>query len=248
MMRGTIMNLGGILIIVAIVFGIVSWVGEIPGNYVDWIFGLLAFWWLLVVTIIPWNLYFQSKELLRELKISENKDIEIEEKDRTYLRKSVRFYLVLAIGLHIVSAVGFYLAAEYNITNLGNYAAIIALALTFIRPLIRLYQHILTRLRSIRQRIHFPRKDVVSLDKRVRQLEGQLEKTSDLLKKYQQDFDIKRPDSAFANYYKKIAQMEQRLEEQDKYLKKVQFAGVSAESQDEFMSQVKGIIRFIKDA
>jgi len=63
---------------------------------------------LLAVIILPWNLYFEAKEIQQEQKISSNKEIQLEEDDLEFTRRLPAKMLALALSLHLADAAASY--------------------------------------------------------------------------------------------------------------------------------------------
>jgi len=72
------------------------------------VFGCSALSSLLAVIILPWNLYFEAKEIQQEQKISSNKEIQLEEDDLEFTRRLPAKMLALALSLHLADAAASY--------------------------------------------------------------------------------------------------------------------------------------------
>jgi hypothetical protein len=79
----------GLGILAAIITGVVQWLNISAGSLIDWLIGIAAFWWLLAIVTIPWNIYFDARETLTEAKISQEKSLEVDLKSLKYLRVAV---------------------------------------------------------------------------------------------------------------------------------------------------------------
>jgi hypothetical protein len=146
-----------------LVFGILQWMGMTPGSYVDWLIGILSFWWLVMITVVPWNMHFRAKEVLYEAQYSKNVGIKVDQPDLEYVKKVAKRFLIVAISLHLLSALGMYLIAYLKVTNIGYIGAIFAVLLTFARPGVRMHEFVIQRLSFIGEKVKYPREDVVKL-------------------------------------------------------------------------------------
>ena len=175
-------------IIAAILAGIIQWLNISAGSLVDWLIGIASFWWLLIIVTIPWNIYFDARETLTEANSSQEKGIQVDLKPLNYVRKVARWSIIGAITLHLFSAFALYLLAATGISNVGYVSSGLTLLLTILRPAIRGYQYLTTRLSTIKKEVKYPREDAIELRVRVETLETAIEKIQSLL-------DTKNPNS-----------------------------------------------------
>ena len=226
------------------------------GTMIDWITGIVAFWWLTGITTLPWNMYFTAKDLLHEAKISEVKQIKIDESDIAYAQKQAKLFLIIAVVLHLVSAIGLYLLAFFGISSIGYFAAVIATALTFVRPAYRLYDFIIERLQNIRKKILYPREDVYELKTT---LNAQIERIDrlvaflDLSKKESWTFTTTQELKTIAAYTKQIEQnlIQLNLENDKAHMdlsSKTQQEIAKLSEDAQFLNQARDLIRFFKNA
>lgn len=227
-----------------------------PINLLDWGIIVGGFWWLLIITTIPWNTHFKAKEILHEITLSLDKDISVKQDDIAYATKISKRYLFIAIILHVISTIGLALLSYFEISQIGYIASVIALLLTFLRPSIRLYEYISYRLSSILKEVKHPREDVVFLKNRIIKLEKMLKELTDTL-------DQKNPNS----YRFKQEQTEQFLQnELIEFKKTIEILKVTNQSEHEllekrsetaiaqlsedsqFLNHAREIIRFFKKA
>ncbi|MEM6725249.1 MAG: hypothetical protein AAF598_14510 [Bacteroidota bacterium] len=235
-----------IVLLTLLVFGIIHWT-NLPFSFLDWVIGVTLFWWLLLITTVPWNLHFKAKEVISDGKDSKEANMEVREKDMAYARKISRTYLIVAIFLHLFSFVGFYYLAESGVSVVGYYGAGAALLLTALRPAVRLYEYINYRLRQMKQRIHYPREDVLLLTDKVYNLEAQYEGMH---------VELKQATENRQELEQKVQGLKHRLQQwYDEMLNKQQHLVKETEqkmstlSEDAaFLNQVRQLLRFIKEA
>ncbi len=161
----------GASFLVLMVFAVLQWLNFPTGHFLDWIVGVASFWWLLIIVTLPWNMYFNSREVIEEAKKSRKKKIRVDEKELEYVQKVARKSLVLAIVLHLLSTLGLYALAVFEISSVGYISSFAALLLTGLRPAIRAHEYIVYRLSAIRREFRYPREDVDELRTRVKNLE-----------------------------------------------------------------------------
>jgi len=248
--------LGALLLIFLAGFGLTQWLNLPFGSFIDWVIGASIFVWLIVIVTVPWNVYFQSKAVLNQATISQEKGINIDQNQLPYVQALAKKSLGLAIGLHVISAIALYVLASSGIGTIGYVGAIAALLLTILRPAISGYEYIAQRLSLISQQIDYPREDVmelrqrfVNLEESVRQINEQLssENPYSLVSKYEQFADETRKDlSRLGANIEDLRATNERDHERLVRESRQAIAQLSADSQ--FLEQVREIIRFFKSA
>jgi hypothetical protein len=250
-------SIGGVTLLVIVVFALLKWL-EIPtGDLVDWVAGIMIFWWLIFVVTVPWNMHFSAKEILAEAKLSAEKDINVEPSDLNYAQRIAKVYLQLAIGLHVLSASVLFLAAYWGyLPSIGYIAAGAALLLTLARPLARMYEYVVARLSLIRGRITHPREDVYELRRHLNDLE-------DKVARLQTVVDLTDAGSPLSQQAKQLALAENALhqlrvalddwkvknEAEHRRLERGAEESIAKLSEDaQFLNQVRELIRFVKQA
>ncbi len=164
-----------LVVILLGIFGLAQW-WQIPvGNFADWVVGLASFGWLLTITTVPWNIYFEAKGALSEAILSAENGIAVDDRQVDYVRSLARWSLRLILGLHLLTALGLYFLASTGISQLGYWGSAAALLLSGLRPALRTYQYFAARIAAIQQQVKYPREDVVWLRDRLTQAESKLE-------------------------------------------------------------------------
>ncbi|MGK7944040.1 MAG: hypothetical protein AB4058_06195 [Microcystaceae cyanobacterium] len=226
------------------------------GNLVDWLIGVGIFWWLLTIVIIPWNIYFEAKEVVVDAETSTKRRIRFDPSYLDYAQQVCRWSLTLAISLHLISAIALYSLAFFHITPLGYSTSIATLLLTGLRPFIRFYQYLANRLAQIRQAVKYPIDDVLTLKnkvetlvKRVTQLENKLHLgnhqswASQQQKQWQ---ETKREVNLLSSNLEAFQVQNKTEHEQIAQESRGMIARLTEDSH--FLSQVREIIRFVKTA
>ncbi len=244
----------GFLVLVA--FFLLQWLHIPTGNFLDWIIGVASFWWLLAIVTVPWNVYFDAKEVAAEAASSQDKGITVDSKQLKYVKTVSRSALLVAIALHFLSALGLYELAALGISSVGYVSSFATLLLTALRPAIRGYQYLAYRLSSIRKEIKYPREDILELRNRFNLLEKTVNALNDKL-------NINQPNSWINQQEKKwdvtrqevikIAVQLDKLEaknalEHEEISKEARKAISQLTEDSNFLHQVREIIRFVKTA
>lgn len=246
-------GISAMLIVVYVVLTVL----HIPaGTMIDWITGILAFWWLTGITTLPWNMYFTAKDLLDDAAISERKGIAIDQEDVAYAKKKSTLFLRIAIVLHILSAAALYLLAFFEISSIGYFAAIIAAALTFVRPSYRLYDYVIERLQNMQRNILYPRDDVSELRSDILVQQKRVDELVAMLNRKVGDSWISQTTTELQKVITQGAKMREDLEQLNSSNEKAH-ADLSTKTQQEiaklsedaqFLNQAREVIRFFKNA
>ncbi len=244
----------GFLILVA--FFLLQWLNIPAGNLVDWIIGVASFWWLLAIVTIPWNVYFDAKEVASEAAISQKKGIAVDNEQLNYVNTVSRAALLIAIALHFFSALGLYELAAMGISSVGYVSSFATLLLTALRPAIRGYQYLAYRLSSIRQQITYPREDILELRNRFNRLEKQvndlhnklnLSNPNSWISKQQNNWDVTRKEVIMIATQLDKFEARNSLEHEE-IAREARHAISQLTEDSNFLHQVREIIRFIKTA
>ncbi len=248
--------LGALLLIFLAGFGLTQWLNLPFGNFIDWVIGASIFVWLIIIVTVPWNLYFQSKSVLNQAVVSQERGIIVNEQQLPYVRSLQTRSLALALGLHLISAIALYVLASSGVGTIGYVGAIAALLLTILRPAISAYAYISQRLIAISQQIDYPREDITELRQRfanleesVRQLNQQLSNDNPYswVSKYEQFADETRKDvSRIGANIEDLRATNER--EHERLLKESRQAIAQLSTDSQFLEHVREIIRFFKSA
>jgi hypothetical protein len=246
-------GISAMLIVVYVVLTVL----HIPaGTMIDWITGIIAFWWLTGITTLPWNMYFTAKDLLDDAAISERKGINIDQEDVSYAQNKSKLFLRIAILLHVLSAAALYLLAFFGISSIGYFAALVAGILTFVRPSYRLYDYVIERLQNMQHKILFPREDVFELRTEITKQTKRIDALVLLL-------DMKESGSWASQIirdFKKIEAHSNKIEQDLEQLNSTNdkaHADLSTKTQQEisklsedaqFLNQAREVIKFFKNA
>ncbi|MCS6814087.1 MAG: hypothetical protein NZ772_11060 [Cyanobacteria bacterium] len=253
----SILGFGGALAIaLLLVFSVLQWLQVPAGNFVDWIIGAASFWWLLVVTPVPWNIYFDAKQVLAEAAVSAENGIIVEPRKLNYAQMVARRSLWIAITLHVLSAIGLYTLAALGISSVGYVSSGAALLLTALRPAIATYGYLSARLAMIRQDFKYPRDDIKDVLTRLGKLESDIASTK-------AQIDRADPRSWAVSVERRLESLRQDLthlsssQEELKIANQTDHQRLSREAEQaiarlstdaQFLDHVREIIRFFKNA
>ncbi|AFY31064.1 hypothetical protein [Calothrix sp. PCC 7507] len=251
-----ISSIGSIMVLVLVAFGILQWLHIPSGNFLDWIIGGASFWWLLVIVTVPWNVHFQAKEVLAEAAQSAEKGIPVDGKQLKYVSVLAKRSLWVAVALHLFSAIGLYTLAATGISTVGYISSGAALLLTILRPAIRAYEYLYTRLTMIRQEWKYPREDIVELRNRFSEFEQKVQRLEEQLDP-ERDYSIPANQQRFSEETRRdLARIAANLEElratnqteHERLAREARNAIAQLSTDGQFLDHVREIIRFFKTA
>lgn len=246
----------GLVVFLLLVFGILQWLQVPAGNFLDWAIAGASFWWLMVIVTVPWNVYFQAKEVLAEAEQSRQKNISIDEKQLRYVTSLAKRSLPIALALHLLSAIGLYLLAANGISAVGYISSGAALLLTFLRPAVRGYEYIARRLYAIKQEFKYPREDAIELRYRVETMEQTLRNVQEQLNAENPTSWVTRLQRDLEATQHQLTRVAASLEDlrtnnqaqHDQLGKEAQRAIAQLSADAQFLDSVREIIRFFKSA
>ena len=133
--------------------------------------GLFGLFSLLVLLKLPWDLYFQAKDLLYDQEESLRKEIDVALEDQEYAKKAKYRLLFLCLFSHgFCAAIAAFISYQSK-SQIGYYFALIFLISTIFRPLLAYYQKERERLFRLKEQCHIPREDSHDLKQRLKKVE-----------------------------------------------------------------------------
>ncbi len=218
------------------------------GTWQDWVVGIAAFVWLMIVVTVPWNAHFKAREVLDDAAISKRKDILVVEETLAYAQKVAKNSLYVALGLHVVSALALLIIALTGFTVVGYYAAALTALFAGLRPSIRYYEYLQRRLEGIRTEFRYPREDLYEVrnmleDFKVRMEQVEATLTTDHDKSsWRQDVD-----AHFEELNEKLKKIEDDTEFRIKSLDDQHHEGMKKIAQDSaVLDSIRELVRFFK--
>lgn len=243
-----------VIMLALITFGVLYWLNIPVGSFLDWLIGIGAFAWLMTIVTVPWNIHFEAREVLNEADVSRKKEMTVDERQISYVRRIYRWSLIGALALHLISTGFFYWIAQADISPVGYYSAGAALLLTLLRPAIRAYEYISTRLASIREEITYPREDAWQLKLELQRLDESLKTIQNLLDPKEENSWLSQQETkmdqikAFVKMLKENFDQFREANEKDheRIQKETRHAVAQLSEDGKFIDNLVEIIRFIK--
>ncbi len=237
-------------------FGLLNLLNVPTGNFFDWLIAAVSFWWLIVITTVPWNLYFSARAVLTEAEISRQRDIEVDERACDYVNKVQRRVLITALGLHLASAIALYLLSATGVSAIGYLSSAVAILLTGLRPAIASYRYLMQRLTSIGKGLTYPREDVVELRHQVQTLSHRQETIALQLDPEDASSWVSRQQRSLERLQQDIAQLTAAHEhlkatnaQSHEHIAAEARSAIAQLNEDsQFLDRVREIIRFFKTA
>ncbi len=244
----------GVIFLVLLVFGIMKLLSLETGALIDWLIGIGTFAWLMTIVTVPWDIYFEAREVLNEASLSLQKQIEFDASQLPYVKQVRRWSLTGALVLHFVSAILLYWIAWADISVVGYFGAGAALLLTLLRPAIRAYEYISARLANIRQEITYPRDDLAKLLNSLEDLKLRMEDIEIRMDTEKEDSWLRRTEFRLEENTHLIRSTRQELEnfqqnnaqDHERIMKETRHAVAQLSEDGKFIDNLVEIIRFIK--
>lgn len=242
------------ILLALITFAVLRFLEMPAGSFLDWLVGIGTFAWLMTVVTVPWNIHFESREVLNEADKSLKKEIDFDDSQLDYVRKLARWSLLGALFLHLLSAAGLYWIAWSSISVVGYYGAGAALLLTLLRPSVRAYEYISRRLYSIRESIRYPDDDIAQVKIELEELKFQLDEVRQLLDSGEENSWLCRQEQKSRHNEQEILAIHGRLQEylkaneadHERITKETRHAVAQLSEDGKFIDNLVEIIRFIK--
>jgi hypothetical protein len=195
---------------------------------------VIALTWLIVLTTIPWNLYFAARRAAADMAVSRERGISVrpaydEEADRI-ARRMLRF----ALSAHFVTAVAAAIIAYVSDREAGYYVAGIFLLSTAFRPAAAYVAHVRERIAVLTRESTFPREDVASMQVRLMALEGR----TDALKS---NLDDQRDNLAEAR--SREDELGRRI---DQMARRIEAAVDGVSDQQDLLAGLRALVRMVR--
>jgi hypothetical protein len=132
---------------------------------------IIALSWLVILTTVPWNLYFAARRTAQDMAVSRERGITVQP---GYVQEAGRIsgqMLRFALGAHLGTALAAAVVAIATGNKAGYYIAGIALLSTVFRPAAAYFGHLRERIKVLTRESTHPRDDVATLLHRADTLE-----------------------------------------------------------------------------
>jgi hypothetical protein len=163
----------------AVLTGIVALIASfvhIPGRTVlDVGLGAVSLYWLLIITTVPWNLYFRAQRVRSEIGVSRERGIAVPDSREAEVRRWERRLLRLALAGHAVTAAVVAGVTYASGHRLGYYFAAFYLLSCAIRPVAAYLGHVKAQIAALLKETTHPRDDVLDLTTRLTTLAAEVE-------------------------------------------------------------------------
>ena len=124
--------------------------------------------WLVLIVVLPWNVYFQARRVLFEVDRSRQRGLPVNAAQEAEARRVAVRMLRVAIGLHLGSAGLMALGSWLYERPLGYAFAGLYLLTTLFRPAVEYYRALTRRLGDFLDETKYPRDDARKLVEDVR--------------------------------------------------------------------------------
>jgi hypothetical protein len=204
---------------------------------------VIALSWLVVLTTVPWNLYFAARRTQREIGISRERGIAVRPGDDQEARRIARHMLRFALSAHLGTALAAAAIALLSGNSAGYYIAAISLLATAFRPAAAYFRHLYERISVLTRESTHPRDDVATLMHKADLQEQSVDELRRHLRTANED--LRRTESALTDG---IAHVRQVLAGDISRLRDMQAAGqAAARSGDEALERrIEQITRTIE--
>jgi hypothetical protein len=158
---------------------------------------IIALSWLVVLTTVPWNLYFAARRAAQEMAVSRERGIAVRFAYDEEAGRISRRMLWLALGAHLGTALAAAAVAFFSGNKVGYYIAGIALLSTAFRPVAAYFGHVRERIKVLTRESTHPRDDVATLLDRADMIEQSIDELRIHLRSASED--LRRTESALAD-------------------------------------------------
>jgi len=204
---------------------------------------IIALSWLVVLTTVPWNLYFAARRTAQQIAVSRERGIAVQPGYDQEAARISRQMLRFALGAHLGTALAAAAIAWLTGNQAGYYIAGIFLLSTAFRPAAAYFGHLRERIRVLSRESTHPRDDVATLLRRA----DTMEKAADELRRQLRNVntDLRRTEAALTDG---IAHARQVLADDLNRLQDAQAADqAAARSRDEDLKrQIDQMVRRIE--
>ena len=158
---------------------------------------IIALSWLVVLTTVPWNLYFAARRTAQELAVSRERGIAVQPGYDQEAARISRQMLRFALGAHLGTALAAAVIAVLSGNKAGYYIAGISLLSTVFRPAAAYFGHLRERIRVLTRESTHPRDDVATLLYKADMMEQSADELRRQLRNANED--LRRTESALTD-------------------------------------------------
>lgn len=182
-----------------------AWLGRVAGvplaTLVSIAAALAALMWMVVLVTLPWNLYFDARQVVAENAVSRARGITVPPAQDVEARHIARRMLWFALGGHIGTAAVTAAFASVSGALTGYYLAGFYLLSTAVRPAAAYVAHLRARITALKRESTYPRDDVASLILTMNSLTNAVEVVKEELSEARRGAadDLRRVEAALAS-------------------------------------------------
>jgi hypothetical protein len=132
---------------------------------------IIALSWLVILTTVPWTLYFAARRTAQEMAVSRERGIAVQSGYDQEAGRIARQMLRFALSAHLGTALAAAVIAITTGNKAGYYIAGISLLSTTFRPAAAYFGHLRERIKVLTRESTHPRDDVTTLLHRADTLE-----------------------------------------------------------------------------
>jgi hypothetical protein len=158
---------------------------------------ILALSWLVVLTTVPWNLYFAAQRAAAEMAVSRDRGIAVRPGYDQEAGRISRRMLWFALTAHLATALAAAAIAFFSGNKIGYYIASVSLLSTAFRPAAAYFGHARERIQVMTRESTHPRDDVATLLQRAEMIEQSVEELRTQVRSANED--LRRSESALAD-------------------------------------------------
>ena len=158
---------------------------------------IIALSWLVVLTTVPWNLYFAARRTAQEIAVSRERGIAVQPGYDQEAARISRQMLRFALAAHLGTALAAAVIAVLSGNKAGYYIAGISLLSTVFRPAAAYFGHVRERIRVLTRESTHPRDDVATLLYKADMMEQSADELRRQLRNANED--LRRTESALTD-------------------------------------------------
>ena len=158
---------------------------------------VIALSWLVVLTTVPWNLYFAARRTAQEIAVSRERGIAVQPGYDQEAARISRQMLRFALAAHLGTALAAAVIAVLSGNKAGYYIAGISLLSTVFRPAAAYFGHLRERIRVLTRESTHPRDDVATLLYKADMMEQSADELRRQLRNANED--LRRTESALTD-------------------------------------------------
>jgi hypothetical protein len=158
---------------------------------------VIALSWLVILTTVPWTLYFAARRTAQEMAVSRERGIAVRPADDQEAGRISRLMLRFALGAHLGTALAAAVIALATGNKAGYYIAGIFLVSTAFRPAAAYFGHLRERIKVLTRESTHPRDDAATLLHRADMLDQSVAELR--LRQHDTTEDLRRAESVLTD-------------------------------------------------